>query len=279
MNNKCFDAARISLTGDRRINQDRCLVLAHHGAIIMALADGLGGHPRGEVAAQLFIDICESLFRQEQKPMQDPERFMLRCIHKANQAIVQFGDRQRPPISPRTTAVIAIMQNGTARWMHVGDSRLYMLRDAGIFTQTRDHSHIHVVQPADGTRAKIRSSITRCLGGLDEPPTITTAPATELQPDDCIMLCSDGLWGQVTPERLLVAFGETEDFTQSICSLANDAQRFAAPKSDNVTVVALRWQCEQEPDSEEIMLHDDADDSLDTAIEYLRGVVKKHHAT
>jgi len=278
MSTHCFDAARISLTGNRNSNQDRSLVLAHHGAIIMALADGLGGHPRGEVAAQLFIDICESLFRQEQKPMQDPEHFMLRCIRKANKAIVQFGDRQSPPVSPRTTAVIAIMQNNTAYWVHVGDSRLYLLRDASILTQTRDHSQVKLVQPAAGAATKKRSSITRCLGGFDEPPTITSAAPAQLQPGDCIMLCSDGLWAQVTQQRLVEAFTDTGDFVSNIRQLANDAESNRAPKSDNVTVAALHWHCEQEPDSEEIKLYDNPDDSLDTAIRHLRNVVNKHNS-
>ncbi len=64
-----FEAAKASLTGDRKCNQDRCLVLCGGETVLLGLADGLGGHPRGEVAAQLLIDVCESLFRRARKPL------------------------------------------------------------------------------------------------------------------------------------------------------------------------------------------------------------------
>ena len=83
---KAFEAAKASLTGDRSCNQDRCLVLSSGETLLLGLADGLGGHPRGEVAAQLLIDVCEAMFRQAQKPLRDPELFMLQCIGKIGRA-------------------------------------------------------------------------------------------------------------------------------------------------------------------------------------------------
>ena len=136
MQAKAFEAAKGSLTGDRATNQDRCLFLSSGETALLCLADGLGGHPRGEVAAQLLLDATEAVFRQSEKPLTDPERFMLRCIGKAHQAILRFGRRQSPPIAPRTTAVIAVVQGGFAYWCHVGDSRLYLIRNGRVVVQT-----------------------------------------------------------------------------------------------------------------------------------------------
>ena len=88
-----FDAAKASLDGSRRCNQDRCLVLQDGDTVLLALADGLGGHPRGEVAAQLLVDVCETRFRNTSKPLFDPEHFMLQCIGKAHRSILRFGRR------------------------------------------------------------------------------------------------------------------------------------------------------------------------------------------
>ena len=80
----------------------------------------------------MLADATEARFRQCRKPLVDPERFMLQCIGQAHDAILRFGSRQVPPIAPRTTAVIAIIQHGIAYWAHVGDSRFYLVRNGFI---------------------------------------------------------------------------------------------------------------------------------------------------
>lgn len=268
-----FDTARISLPGDRKSNQDRVLLLTQNGTTLLCVADGLGGHPRGEVAAQLVADVSEKLFRAEPKPLRDPEQFMMRCIHKAHDAIVAFGDRQQPPISPRTTVVMALVQFGTAHWVHAGDSRLYLIRDGHVLAQTLDHSQVHYIRPTTGAEAKMRSSITRCLGGLDQPPTITAGPPTDLQPGDALLLCSDGLWGQLPQEALVQALSPDTQLGPAVAGLAQEAARQAYPRSDNVTAVALRWRgvgsevADKVPPSQ-------PDDHLDNAVRHLRNVLK-----
>lgn len=276
MNPRCFDAARVSLTGDRKTNQDRALILSQGATTLLAVADGLGGHPRGEVAAQLFVDVSEALFRQEDKPLRDPEQFMMRCIHKAHEAILAFGDRQSPPISPRTTAVMAVMQCGIAYWVHVGDSRLYLVREGHVQAQTKDHSQVRFIRPAEGAKSTARSSITRCLGGLDEPPTISVGSPTELRIGDSLLLCSDGLWGQVPQEDLLQALSVDAAFSTSIQDLAEDAAHRGYPRSDNVTALAIRWRPQQasiQQPGDSIV--EPEDDNLDAAIRHLRNVLKQ----
>jgi len=275
MNSKPFDAGRASLVGNRKLNQDRSLLLTHHNTTLLAIADGLGGHPRGEVAAQLFVDVCETLFRQQAKPLQDPEQFMVQCIHQAHQAIIEFGDRQDPPLCPRTTAVMAVVQNGTAYWVHVGDSRLYLIRDRHVMAQTRDHSLVQYIRPATGDRSQARSSITRCLGGLDQPPTITCGSPTRLLADDVLLLCTDGLWGQVPQQKIVESLSRDQAIVDGVAELAEEARQRGYPRSDNVTLLAIRW-CEQ---AAEAGADSSLEEHLEAAVRHLHQVLKHNKSS
>ena len=235
-----FEAARTTFNGSRACNQDRCLVLADRDCILLAVADGLGGHPRGEVAAQLLVDVCEALFRRANRPLADPQQFLLGCVGKAHQAIRRYGARQDPPVQPRTTAVLALVQHGVAHWAHVGDSRLYLVREGRVLAQTRDHIRVRFVRQSGDRPSRAQASLTRCLGGLPLPPMVTCAPATALRQGDTLVLCSDGLWGQVPPAMLVDAFSRVrQPLDQCLEGLALEAVE--ADNSDNVTAVALRW--------------------------------------
>ena len=270
MSQESFESARISLVGNRKMNQDRSAIFSQGPTTLMVIGDGLGGHPRGEVAAQLLMDICESMFRQEEKPLRDPEQFMARCLHNAHAAVVGFGDRQNPPICPRTTAVMAVVQGGVAYWAHVGDSRLYLVRNSHILAQTKDHSRVRYIHASAGASSGIRSNITRCLGG-EEPPTITSSTPVELQTGDTLMLCSDGLWSQVPREQLLRALAAPEDFAAAIQALANEAVHQGYPRSDNVTILAIRWR---PPARDHANTGSQGEDHLDAAVRHLEQLLE-----
>lgn len=231
-----LEMARVSLLGDRKINQDRCLALQAGDDILLALGDGLGGHPRGEVAAQLFMDTCEHLFREESHPLASPHALMNVCLEKAHAAIVRFGMTQEPPIAPRTTGVVCVVQQDTAWWSHVGDSRLYLFRQGKVVARTRDH-----IQRRE-KRGTTRVTITRCLGGLNLPPDIAEAGPTRLQPGDILLLCSDGFWTGHQPEDLARQLDYAPRLADALPELAEAACRAAHPRGDNTTAVALRWQ-------------------------------------
>lgn len=250
MTRRPYEVWRLSHTGKRRNNQDRSIVLQSGTTTMLALADGLGGHPRGEIAAQLFIDTCETLLRRSEHPLRDPEAFIGGCIRRAHRAIIAYGDRQDPPICPRSTSVMAIIQHGRAWWGHIGDSRLYLLREGGILAQTRDHSLVHPLeQPTQPDRAS-RSGVTRCLGGLDRPPEVSFGIPMRLQRGDTLLLCSDGLWSQVDQEALVQDLSR-DDLHAGLLQAFDRAARH--PNSDNITAIALRWgpaadPCESNPD-------------------------------
>lgn len=268
-----FSAAKTSLKGDRATNQDRCFFFGSDDTLMLGLGDGLGGHPRGEVAAQLLTDVCETMFRAAPKPLPDPEDFLVRCIGKAHQAILRFGRRQEPRISPRTTAVLAIVQRGMLYWVHVGDSRLYLIRNHVALHQTQDHAHIQFIRPSADQPPRARSSLTRCIGGLVHPPKTTCGSPTILHRDDTLLLCSDGLWGQLAPNALIEGFGSAGlSVQEQVDRLAEAARRM--PHSDNITAIALRWHNDAELSAAEITrLSEDDQEQLDHAIKHLEDLI------
>ena len=240
-----YETATTTRLGDRDCNQDRCAVVQREDAILLLLADGMGGHPRGELAAQVFIDSLAAQFDDTPLPIDDPQRFLGQAFARAHADIIAAGDREQPPARPLTTGVACLLQDGHAWWAHAGDSRLYLIRNGELLARTRDHSMVEELiqggEVLESERAQHpwRNIVTRALGGKPEPPAITHAEPVRAIPGDVILLCSDGLWAAVPEERLsgLSAAAQLEPATRQ---LAADAEASSHPWSDNVTLVVLR---------------------------------------
>ncbi|MDH3560220.1 MAG: protein phosphatase 2C domain-containing protein [Gammaproteobacteria bacterium] len=235
----------VSRQGDRATNQDRCLAVERAGSALLLLADGMGGHPRGELAAQVYIDSMTRQFNGAERPLAEPGEFLRRSIEQAHHDIVAAGLQQTPPVDPRTTAVACIVQDRQARWAHVGDSRLYLIRDGRVLERTRDHSLVEELiqrgELEESGRAlhPLRNYVSRALGGDKQLPGITLSAPCTLQARDLLLLCSDGLWASV-PETLLACLAGAGLLEQAASELGVAAERAAHPGSDNVTLLACR---------------------------------------
>lgn len=241
------ESAFSSLIGDRKINQDRCIRVADDDSVLLGLGDGMGGHPRGEAAAQVLIDTCRSYFNRIPHPILNPSSFLTRLLHKAHENIVAFGYEQQPAIDPRTTAVACLVQKSVAHWAHAGDSRLYLLRERRVLSKTIDHSYVERLKQQGVITAKQqknhpqRNYVTRCLGGALASPDITLGKH-KLEAGDILLLCSDGLWGSISEEELLTTLFSTLPLSEAVRKLAEQAAHNAFPDSDNITLLALRMQ-------------------------------------
>jgi PPM family protein phosphatase len=132
-----------SRTGKRKYNQDRIAHCYSRDALLLIVADGMGGHLRGEAAAQIAVQyLTESFQRQALPKLRDPVLFLLEGFEKAHAAILDYASREDMLESPRTTCVACVVQDGVAHWAHTGDSRLYHFRAGRILAQTKDHSHV-----------------------------------------------------------------------------------------------------------------------------------------
>jgi PPM family protein phosphatase len=268
-----YETAQCSLIGNRSTNQDRCLIMEAPDAILLALADGMGGHPKGEKAAQILMDNARKAFLTSRKPISNPRFFLSGLMEMSHQQITAFGDQQTPPIEPRTTGVLCLVQEDNAYWAHIGDSRLYIMRDGVIHLRTDDHSYVEhlrqqgIISAAQVHTHKFRNYVTRCLGGNNNRPVAELSGPHELKQGDVVLLCSDGFWGPL-PERPLVdmIYKNKDPLLSNITKLAQKAETTSSPESDNVTVVALRW-CESvrklEPADFSMSLSKKNQDSLD----------------
>lgn len=243
-----YETAQCSLLGNRSMNQDRCLVLEAPDAILLCLADGMGGHPKGEMAAQILMDNARRAFLTSRKPIPSPHFFLSGLMDMSHKQILEFGSEQEPPIEPRTTGVLCLVQDDNAYWAHIGDSRLYIMREGVIHLRTDDHSYVEhlrqqgIISSAQVHTHKFRNYVTRCLGGTNNRPVAELSGPHPLQEGDVVLLCSDGFWGPL-PERPMVdnLFKKKASLISGIQELAQKAEGNSQPESDNVTVVALRW--------------------------------------
>lgn len=241
-----FVTAHLSLRGDREQNQDRCAALREGDSALLLLADGMGGHPRGDLAAQLVLDVGRAAFHTAPKPIASPAAFLEELLQLAHERILVLGARHNPPIDPRTTAVAALVQGGVVHWGHVGDSRLYLVRDGHLQARTQDHSLVEeegLPRGQDPARlARLRHLVTRCLGGRSGNFRPSLGPATPLVTRDLLLLCSDGLWAQLPEDYLLRSLRRPAAPLDELAQdLAQAAERAGRSASDNVSLVMLRW--------------------------------------
>ncbi len=168
---------------------------------LFALADGMGGHPEGEVASQMALHTMAALFQREAKPtLKEPMRFLHEAIIAGHHQLLRYATQKALIDTPRTTIVACVLQGNNAYWAHCGDSRLYLVRGEKLVARTRDHSYSsckkrmsHVVPMGERFN---RNVLFTCLGSPGKPVVDTVGPLV-LQRGDRLLLCSDGLWGTV----------------------------------------------------------------------------------
>ena len=243
-----YELAHTSLLGNRKSNQDRWLVLEAPDAVLLALADGMGGHPRGERAAEILMDTCRKTFLTSRKPIDNPRVFLSGLLDMAHHQILEFGRQQTPPIEPRTTGVLCLLQEGKAYWAHLGDSRLYIMRDGVIAFRTDDHSYVEqlrqqgLISSSQVHTHRFRNYVTRCLGGQNNHPVAELSDPFPLQDGDVILLCTDGFWAPLAERTLVDSLWDMSHvLAETLDGLAEQATNTSSPESDNVTAVALRW--------------------------------------
>jgi serine/threonine protein phosphatase PrpC len=246
-----FTIFQDSHIGGRKVNQDRLAYSYSKDVLMMVIADGMGGHARGEIAAEIAVNTMTNRFQQEARTaLRRPREFLESAIHSAHRAIVAFADQHDMLECPRTTVVGCIVQNGKACWAHSGDSRLYMARDGRLAVSTVDHSRVQqlidsgVITPAQAAVHPDRNKIYNCLGGV-LPPMVTHSEEWTLKVGDTILLSTDGFWGQLDGGSIAANL-QREDLLSLIPRLLTEAERKAGAESDNLSVIGLTWELQED---------------------------------
>lgn len=240
-----FSIFQVSRKGGRDKNEDRMGYCYTRGSAIFLLTDGMGGHPQGEVAAQLALQAVSAMFQKEAKPsLPDVAAFLASALMAAHRQILRYAIENGMLDTPRTTIVVAVVQAGSVTWIHCGDSRLYLVREGELLARTRDHSFFEQRQGAVAG-LKLPERINRnilftCLGSPTKPVFDVTGPVA-LQQGDKLMLCSDGLWDSVSDVDI-VYYLSHKPVREAVPDMVEKALRKAGDSSDNVTCIALEWE-------------------------------------
>jgi serine/threonine protein phosphatase PrpC len=237
-----FSVFQVSRRGGREKNEDRMGYGYTREAVLLVLADGMGGHPDGEVAAQIALQTVSALFQKRAKPrLPDVSEFLSEALLAAHHQILRYASGKGMLDTPRTTLVVAVIQDCRATWVHCGDSRLYLVRGGELLSRTRDHSYLELRNmPIPGIERVNRNVLFTCLGSPSKPIYDTTGPVN-LEQGDRMLLCSDGLWGSLSDETIVRQLGR-QAVSHAVPDLVEDALRKAGDSSDNVTVLAFEWE-------------------------------------
>ena len=237
-----FSVFQVSRRGGRARNEVRMGYCYTREAGLFLLADGMGGHPEGEVAAQMALQTVSALFQRQARPvLKGVADFLATSLLAAHHQIIRYASDRGMLDTPRTTFVAAVLQGNTATWIHCGDSRLYLVRDGSLVTRTRDHSFVeHRDLAVSGIDKTNRNVLFTCLGSPSRPVFDITGPMV-LQQGDKILLCSDGLWGSLNDADIVYQLGQ-RGVAEAVPELVESALRRAGDSSDNVTVMALEWE-------------------------------------
>ena len=245
-----YDIAQVCRVGARRSNQDRIGSEASDEALLLVVADGMGGHPRGELAAQLAVDQLIDDFRREAQPrIARPEEFLLDAFSRAHHRIVVRANALEMPESPRTVLVACLLQDATATWLHVGDVRFYLLRNGKTVLRSRDHSYVQYLLDMGHIREQDllihpdRNLVTRSIGG-DLPPQLPHPSGLALEPDDIVLLCSDGFWSPLEDAELEAGLRGAA-LQDEVDTLVGLAEARAGAQCDNVSVLAVVWNARE----------------------------------
>ncbi len=241
-----FTIFQDSRKGSRKVNQDRIAYTYGRDTLMLIVADGMGGHAGGEIAAQICVRLFIERFQREAKPvLKNPFKFLQDSMTRAHQALGSYANQFSMLETPRTTCVACVVQAGHAYWAHVGDSRLYLFRRAKLIAETKDHSKVQylvdqgIIDAAAAANHPERNRIFSCLGGLVDP-VIDLGKRTPLYDGDTIVMCTDGFWGVLSKDEIASWLASTA-ILQEAPKVMREAERRGGDEGDNVSAVVVRW--------------------------------------
>lgn len=244
-----IETADLSLIGHREENQDRVAIAVADSAVLLVVLDGMGGHAQGARAAQTALASMLEAFWQTAHPVFDPLGFLHLSLGRAHEEVVKLGVGLSLETRPRATCAVCLVQDCAAYWAHVGDSRIYQLRQASVLDRTRDHSHVEVllreglITEAEVQGHPMRNYVECCLGGDAALPEMSISTRHVLKSGDLLLLCTDGMWANLKDQDF-VRFAQTsgKSLRDSLTDLGHQAVEASSPYSDNASAAALRWR-------------------------------------
>ena len=240
-----IDACMAQHQGDRKEQQDRIALIPHPkggGVALAVVADGMGGHAGGALAAQQVVYTAKNNLEQFSVRNDDPQELLASSIDEAHLLIK--ASRFINEKDPHSTVVMMLLQPGRVNWAHCGDSRLYCFHGDQRTFCTTDHSYVEdlvkkgLITPEQALVHPNRNILLTSLGGNEEPR-VDYGETNDLRPNDSFMLCSDGLWGYFSDAELgSVIASYTAREAADI--LIRRARKRANGEGDNISIAILK---------------------------------------
>ena len=209
------------------------------------IADGMGGIEGGQEASRIAVETIEKVYAASSDS--DTRTQLLAAFVAAHQRILQYAGAHPLLQGMGTTCTAIVLLGDVFYYAHVGDSRLYLVRDSKIYKLTRDHTYVGrlveqgIITAQDALTHPQRNILIMALGaGPEISPECPEQPIA-LEGDDVLLLCTDGLWTVVSEDEIVsaIAGGSLE---QACHDLVQKAKEYGGP--DNITVQAVRVRAE-----------------------------------
>lgn len=208
---------------------------------LAVIADGMGGYEGGQEASQLAVDTVISRYRDGNGT--DPQAALVQAVQIAHERVRQYGFAHPHLRGMGTTCTAIVLVGDHLHYVHVGDTRLYRIRNEKITQVTRDHSYVGrllesgVISREEAEKHPQRNILTAALGTSADLIVDSPGQPEKLQSGDVLVMCSDGLWGQVQDAEILRA-AEANPTDAACRELIELARARGGP--DNITVQILR---------------------------------------
>lgn len=233
----------LSQNGSREINEDRVYAYCSNERGLFVIADGLGGHGKGDVASALATNAFKETFLNhfESLPALFPKAFL-----NAQSAILSEQKRSGTPFQMKTTVCALAMDDGKLMWGHIGDTRLYAFSHNKIKTRTLDHSvpqmlvFSHRIKEKEIRGHPDRNRLLRVLGVSGEMPRFELSEIHQANEFQAFLLCSDGFWELITEKemgKLLKKSRSSDEWLEQMQAVVEDRGRGA--EMDNYSAIAI----------------------------------------
>jgi len=222
--------------------------------LLLLVCDGMGGHSAGEVASGIAVEVISRVYYDDGD---DPQAALVKAFEKANREIYEASTKDESRKGMGTTGTALVLKNGRAFSAHVGDSRVYLIRNQEIYVMTQDHSEVMemvkrgLITLEEARHHPDKNVILRALGSHPEVEVSTWDAPFPIREDDLFLLCSDGLYDLVEDDeiRRLAISADPRPACESLIALAKERGGH-----DNITVGIIKVRREEQASSKPVPL-------------------------